>query len=174
MTDINTNQVGANQPTNSVGSTRTVGEYKLDPLEREAMLFARFAELMFHAIDDMSDDLETNSNELDKVEEMSARMGELKTDAGKGTTHMPADMGNFLFARGIRTDRTGGDNNHTAAEWDVNKGYLESYRQSHMNIGTLKLRKLEALNGKARNMMEAASAADKSNQNNKSSIIRNM
>ncbi|MFK0570975.1 hypothetical protein [Endozoicomonas sp.] len=107
-----------------------------------SVLTAR-ADILQAQLEEQIESINQKNNQLEAANQMLARAKELKAQAGtSGNSTMPQDMVAFWDSLGATTDRTGNNDVHNSAEWDVNieslKGKIEALT-SQSQLETTKL-----------------------------------
>lgn len=117
--------------------TELLNSIDLGPTDSIQFNFAKLqmaqAQICKNKANDYMKQIEKVQEDQKEVAAMISRARQLQTNAGTGTSTMPADMKAFFDKHGLATDRTGDDDNHNKDEWTFNIQSLTNYQESISN-----------------------------------------
>ena len=117
--------------------TEILNSIDLGPTDSIQFSFAKLqmaqAQICKNKANDYMKQIEDVQAEQKEVAAMISRARQLQTDAGTGTSTMPADMKKFFTDHGLAWDKTDNDDKHNKDEWTFNIQSLTNYQESVSN-----------------------------------------
>ncbi|HSI82998.1 MAG: hypothetical protein ACAI35_00800 [Candidatus Methylacidiphilales bacterium] len=110
---------------------------------------------------------------LIKANNFYAQMKDLQGQAGDGVSTMPKEMVDFMKDNGIKTDRTGNDDLHNKAEWDINMGYMKTFIDNLTSTSQLEMTQLQSVMNKFNQTTEGLSNWLSKDSQSKNTIVGN-
>lgn len=130
------------------------GGVRMSVDELVMLVFMMKSETMSNLASDRAADAQANLQQIQKARGYSSQVGQLKSQAGGGTSSMPADMKKFFQDNGIKWSKEGAQGKD---DWDITKQYLNDYIDKLSSNNDLKMIKLKSIINK---QQEAAQGAD--------------